>query len=357
LFDFDSDGTKWRSRFRCTTGQFVLVVTIAARGDTITTATILDTVLRIVGTIGLMSIVPVVCRGHKALRHTSLTVAWFWLSAGLLLWDVAWITTILTDQIPRGPADVLWYMTAVILVCPAVAVLGARRPAVRAWAWFILIPLVLVLGLPVAGLGNAGLGPLEIEVPALAGYLLVLVMGTGNYIGTRYTIAAILLMGTLGLLVVPMSAAVTCSERLVEYERIAATILLAVTVVCVAYRSRRQPVGFSSADDLDRLNLLWVDFRDTFGIVWAQRIRERVNVTAESENWPVRLDRNGFVPVTSQIETAQIESARDEIATDQTTRDRIEHTFRWLLRRFVDPEWIDRRLSAEGSVTKPREKP
>jgi len=309
----------------------------------ITTANIASTVVRILGTVGLISVVPVLYHGRTALRHTSLTADWWWLLAGVLLWDIAWITTILTHHVPRGVGDVLWYTTGVLLVCPPVAVLGARRPAARVWAWFVLVPLVLILSLPVIGLWNSGLGPLEIEVPAMAGYLLVLVMGTGNYIGTRNTTAAILLMGALGLLVIPLSSVMPFSESTVEHGRVAATILAVLASNGIVRRPRRPPAGSGTPDDLERLrplNRLWIDFRDTFGIVWAQRIRERVNATAGSEDWPVRLDRNGFVLVADD----------DKTATDLRTRERIEQTLRWLLRRFVDPVWIDRRLAEEESV-------
>ena len=276
------------------------------------------------------------------MRHTSLTAAWWWLPGGILLWAAAWLTTILTHHLPRGPADALWYTTAVVLVCPAVAVLGARRPAARVWAWFVLLPLVLVLELPVAGLWFGGSGPLEIDIPALAGFLLVAVMGFGNYVGTRRTTAAILLLGALGLLVLPLSVLVAFSERGVILARIVATIL-SVTAVWIAFgRSQIRSPKSLLAGGPDSLDALWLDFRNTFGIVWAQRIRERINATAAKENWPVRLGRTGFVSAAERTETA----------IDPATRARVEQTLHWLLRRFVDPEWINRRLKETDSIGK-----
>jgi hypothetical protein len=78
---------------------------------------------------------------------------------------------------------------------------------------------------------------------------------------------------------------------------------------------------------------LWRDFRNTFGIVWANRIAERVNAEAAKGGWSVRLQPFGFVstnpgaPVDLTIDAAKV-----------------DHTMRWLLRRFVDDEWIDARI-------------
>ena len=61
---------------------------------------------------------------------------------------------------------------------------------------------------------------------------------------------------------------------------------------------------------------------------------DRVNETSQRENWPVRLGIEGFRP----------EPASKASAVQAEHTQRVEHTFRWLLRRFVDPEWIDARM-------------
>jgi hypothetical protein len=48
----------------------------------------------------------------------------------------------------------------------------------------------------------------------------------------------------------------------------------------------------------------------------------------------MQLELHGFVPL------AESPSAEELLRTEE----RIEHTFRWLLKRFVDPEWINTRL-------------
>jgi len=61
---------------------------------------------------------------------------------------------------------------------------------------------------------------------------------------------------------------------------------------------------------------------------------DRVNDAAKQENWPVRLHLDGFAPVDPANGTA--------LSPDQSGR--IEQVMRWLLRRFVDPEWIEERM-------------
>jgi len=83
---------------------------------------------------------------------------------------------------------------------------------------------------------------------------------------------------------------------------------------------------------------LWTNFRDTFGIVWANRIAERVNAEAAKGDWAARLQPHGFVSVDPGRPVDLLVNA-----------EQIDHTMRWLLRRFVDDEWINRRLQAQAA--------
>ncbi len=106
---------------------------------------------------------------------------------------------------------------------------------------------------------------------------------------------------------------------------------------------------------IDRIDQLWLDFFDTFGVVWGRRIQDRVNFIAEKECWPTRLELQGFV-WTDTSEEPSFQALTDEVGaiTDPAcavTEARIEHTFRWLLRRFVDPPWIDERLGSAPTTS------
>ena len=230
-------------------------------------------------------------------------------------------------------ADQLWYAVAIIMLCPGIAVLGARRPGSRVWSWFVVLPMLLVLGWPALMMWGRGfqISPLYLERPAVICYMLVLVMGSGNYWGTRLTGASMLLVFALVLLIANSSDLFPSMFPGPKMGRIGATLCISAAFA-IASRQMRRPLLVASP--LDRL---WLEFRDSFGIVWARRIQDRMNQTAQSENWPVRLQMHGFV------------STLGDNCENPEPADRIEHAFRWQLRRFVDPEWIDQRLERPSS--------
>jgi hypothetical protein len=39
---------------------------------------------------------------------------------------------------------------------------------------------------------------------------------------------------------------------------------------------------------------LWISFRDCWGLVWSQRVREQFNHAAEHAGWPIRLSWRGL---------------------------------------------------------------
>jgi hypothetical protein len=271
---------------------------------------------------------------RRSVRATTLIPAAHWALAAAALWTLTWGLDHGTNLLTRSAADHLWYACSVIALCPPIAVLGSRRPGARVWTWFILIPMVFVLGWPVITLWAQGsdVRGLQLETPQLAGYLLVLIMGTGNYLGTRYTISALLYAGANAVLVLSSSAASPAWLADRWWSRLWATGAMILAVLLAggaAARTETRTVGF------DRL---WLEFFDQFGLVWGRRIQDRVNFMADRENWPARLELHGL-----QWETA----------ADPATSARVEHTFRWLLRRFVDPEWIDARLGTTSDKVPP----
>ena len=265
-----------------------------------------------------------------SLKSTTLIPAGRWACAAAALWSLTWTLDHMLRRLPQSVADHLWYAAAVIALCPAIAVLGSRRPGTRVWTWFILIPMLFALGWPVITLWIQGsdVRGLQLESPQLAGYLLVLVMGAGNYFGTRHTLSGLLYVAANTLLVLSSSAA--CPGWLSDrwWSRLLATGCMALAVLIAGWSTSRAATG------LNRFDRLWLDFFNLFGVVWGRRIQDRVNFVAHKEGWPARLELHGVVW---------------DSGSDPDTEARIEHTFRWLLRRFVDPEWIDERLGASPS--------
>jgi len=277
---------------------------------------------------------------RHAVRATTLHSAWLWAVNALALWTVSWVSDHGLRVASSSVADHLWYASAVLAVCPPIAVLGSRRPGTRVWTWFIQYPLLLVLGWPVLSLWLQGseVRGLQLETPQLVAYLLVLIMGAGNYCGTRFTLPILCYAAACAILAV--SSSVSCPAWLADrwWARLWATGLLVLTVL-LASRSGSQ--GSRATNRFDRL---WLDFFDTFGVVWGRRIQDRVNFIAQKEQWPARLGLHGFVWADT------FKDSSDHAAMEV----RIEHTFRWLLRRFVDPSWIDERLGASPTANEIR---
>jgi hypothetical protein len=277
------------------------------------------TLVATVGTAGM------VMRARPAVRHTTLTAAWTWAVIAAASWCVAAATSIAVR--PESSAvGQAWYVAAVLTLCPWIAVLGARRPTVRVWNWFVVVPLVAVLLWPVA-LCWTPRGPnrLTLEMPHLLGFALVLLMGLGNYLGTRFTWVALLtLLGEFMLI-----AALDPRSRSSSMGLLAVAACGQMNAVIAAYAlgqgSGRLPAG---------PNRLWTDFRNSFGIVWANRLSERVNAEAAKSGWAVRLRSDGFVAADPHLPA--------DLDRDAAS---IDHALRWLLRRFVDDEWILERLS------------
>jgi hypothetical protein len=225
----------------------------------------------------------------------------------------------------------LWYLVAVLALVPPIAVLGARRPTARIWTWFVLVPLVLVFTWPLAPALRREGDPaaFSLEEPVLVGYLLVLVMGAGNYLGLRFSLAALFWMTGLALVVLPLCPAVAKWAPEAPSGRLWGTLCL----VSAGWIADRQVArGCERRRTGPALDRVWCDFRDLFGIVWARRLQDRFNEEARRKGLPLRLGMHGFQAAAGQAEC------------DAQTLAAAEESLRWLLQKFVDPAWIDRRL-------------
>lgn len=262
--------------------------------------------------------------GHRPCRHTSLTTAWRWLLFAISGVALMALTDLVAVHWPQRTADYGWCLASILLLCPPMAVLGSRRPGVRVWTPFILIPLILVLGWPIWTMLLQGqeLRGLELETPTVVGFCLVLTMGVGNYFGTRFALSA-LLYGASTLILF-----LTCAnERLIAESdrplwRTGAILGLELAMAAIWLPRRRKA--------MHPVNRLWDDFRQLYGIVWGLRMVERINTYAVQQNWTSRISWTGFP-----------ESSSGQLTSDEPE---IEDACRWLFRRFVDDEWVASRL-------------
>jgi hypothetical protein len=169
--------------------------------------------------------------------------------------------------------------------CAGVAVLGARRPGVNAWN-AVVVALLAVDLLPLAeALLRSGAVQIDlVRLSCLAGTLAV---GVLNYLPTRFAPAAVaLLFGSTLELAALLVSSHTAREYHLAFE---AGWVPLVCTPWLAYAAVGGRAGTTS--EFDRL---WLDFRNRFGFVWAQRLREQFNRSAANTGWPVVLRWQGL---------------------------------------------------------------
>lgn len=215
-------------------------------------------------------------------RHTSLRHTMYWMALAWIAWAlVVPARTFATVQV----ASVINYLALSLTGCAGVAVLGARRPGMAAWN-FVVAGLLAVLLLPVAESLTAA-RPLHLDAPRLFFLGATLAVVVLNYLPTRLGIPALLLGAGCALDLLLLSGSETLVERL-EPARPIGELLIGLAPWAACERLRRWPMSRSEFD------LLWLDFRDRYGLVWSQRLREQFNASAAHARWPVILRWNGL---------------------------------------------------------------
>jgi hypothetical protein len=244
-------------------------------------------------------------------------------------WAAASVATLMIAHARSSGSSPAWaavaqYLSAVGTFCPSMALLGAKRPQDRAWQ-FVVATLWLILALPaLQSIVVAPGGRLELH-PAWRWFLLVLIaISVTNYLPTRFALPAIL-AGTAQMILLrehlpwtwpwPMSEDVATAIPL-------ALLAAAVTLVGIS--------GWATHRAATATNRVWLDFRNAYGVVWGLRVMERVNQVARQEGCAERLGWQGLPP------------SCDPLSGSPT--DPLQVTFRAALRRFVSPDWIDRRI-------------
>lgn len=286
-----------------------------------------------------LSLPPVLLSMRRACSQTCLRLAWHWCVAAWVAWGVAGVAgriVRMRDLPPmhEGTTLVLWYAVLVLLLVPPIAVLGARRPIHRVWNWFVLWPLLMVFWWPVLTLLAHSKSPAgwNLETPVAIGYALVLFMGAGNYLGTRFTIPALLWAAAAAQLLWPFASRVPPElAQITRHGDLACLFLALAGWLGLALRRGARQTPAEAATRLDRV---WRDFRDAFGIVWARRVLDGFNELARQANASVRLGMRG-------VEFFSEPPASNRVAVRPFDA---EKQLRWFLQKFVDAAWIDRRI-------------
>jgi hypothetical protein len=234
-----------------------------------------------------------------AKRRTSLSHALVWAVVAWLGWGLAFL---LEDL------DAARYCALGLTGCAGVAVLGARRPHVVAWN-FVVVGLFAVMILPMVETHVIGTHSLDgLRVLFLAGTIAV---GIINYLPTRFAPAAFLLALVCGGELMSLMAPTWLPVRMI-------VDLLLTAVPWIAWMSVRR-------HDAERppFDRLWLSFRDSWGLVWSQRVREQFNNAAEHAGWPIKLMWQGLV---QEKNTPALEPAEQA---------KIVETLRAALQRFL----------------------
>lgn len=254
-------------------------------------------------------------------------------------WSIAAVTACLVSISCRWLVDdssvqvssAIQYFAAVMLLTPLISVLGARRPGTNAWPWFVVLPLIVVLQWPSLSqlMSEDVTTAIEIPAPTAIGFLLVLVMGSGNYFGTSNTGTAVVSAAGTLLFLLPVTDWIAYSNG---WHQPTGCILL-------AFASSLLPGRYASAQEnaeatTPNASGLWIDFRDLYGIVWAKRVMDRLNQFSERERWDVRLSLDGFVQINDGSAVDSVEARPLQILC-------------WILRRFVDAAFLRRYLPEE----------
>ncbi|MFN9720295.1 MAG: hypothetical protein ACK58L_16475 [Planctomycetota bacterium] len=236
-----------------------------------------------------------------------------------------------TIRLEAGWRTLLQYLAAVVMLAPPICTLGARKPGLGAWHWFVVLPMVLVLCWPAMSqvISSRGLESLHLGGPALIAIGLVMVMGLGTGLGTEMILPASLcgaaifccLAPSAGWSFLPPSSPLAAPWILLLSERVATKHLQTIHARLT-----------SAATMSEAMDAIWHLFQYCYGLPWTRRVQDRVNQFAAREQWTVQLTLDGF-------RTAAGQSASDAQLEMPCS------SFCWVLQRFVSDEWIGRALS------------
>jgi len=221
----------------------------------------------------------------SALRGNRKTTLFHTIIWAFVAW-IAWVGVFFLEVLHEDGAPILARYLALGLVgCASVAVFGARRPGVMAWNFVVGGLLVVLLFLWLEGrLAEDDRILQRVRTVFLASTLAI---GVLNYLPTRLAPAALMLALGCGFEILLLTASESTRTRL-ESARPIAQLALA-SVPWIGYIRMRWHAMAPS--EFDRA---WLDFRDRFGLVWAQRLREQFNNSAAHANWPVILRWSGL---------------------------------------------------------------
>ncbi len=240
----------------------------------------------------------------RRLRGTTLMAALWWALAAIGAIGTVEMLGLCGKPFAAGSQTTLRYLAAITTFCPAMAVLGAKRPQHRTWQ-LIVLSLWCVLALPAAESYFVRRGA-AVQIHDARGWFLwiLLVMGCLNYIGTRHGLSV--LMAAWGQLIL-LGEHLPIWRRPVTSTGVAVALTLFLAAVLLVLIRAGDRIGSQRLDLSADLNDAWATFRNLFGTFWALRIMERFNAQARLNEWPVELGYYGLWPAAATADNLAAE--------------------------------------------------
>jgi hypothetical protein len=261
--------------------------------------------------------------------QTTLLGAWWWALLALVLWSGLELAA--SARLAEGSVVAPLRLAAIVLsFCPLVALLGAKRPQYAAWN-FVVLSLWAIVALPAAENLFLHRGR-EVAMGDARGWFLwmLILLGPINFVPTRFWMPAIMLAGGQ---IIALSPHLPLLRREVVRDSSMVGLLVATCALGAAWlitqkRSR-------AANRYDRV---WLDFRDSFGLLWGLRVQERINAVAKQESWDLELTWSGFQSPSTGKPLVEVPAVIEPA---------LRTSLKGLLRRFTSKEWNNERLEDE----------
>ncbi len=230
-------------------------------------------------------------------------------------------------------------VTAALSLCPAMSLLGAKRPQHGVWQ-LIVAALAVILLLP--AFATALVRPDSVPDAHLLGRGFVVVLslvGWMNFVATRHGPAATLV--TLGQLVVvrgflplvdseqafPPSAS-TAAPLAASIDCLGSCLAALGGLLAVITSRRARPPRAPEKSFAASVEPAFLAFRETLGAAWTLRVAERFDAIAANRDWPCRLHFDGIHPADAPLDGPWQRDAQRALGA--------------LLRRFVSIPWLAR---------------
>lgn len=224
-------------------------------------------------------------------------------------------------------------VVAALAVCPAMSLLGAKRPQHGVWQ-LIVASLAVVIAMPALSAWLVRPGSLP-DVHLLGRGFLALLAAVGwmNFLATRNGLAATLITAGQLAVIRPFLPGIATDRALPQdsLDCVGAWLIAGGAALATAWPLVRGGASAArgGADAFTRLiDPPFLALRETLGAAWALRIAERFDSVASDRGWPCRLTfRGGRVG--------------GDPADGSWHRDALR-AFKALMHRFVDDGWLAR---------------